>query len=58
MDVERGTNPNAIIGGRDFSNHALDQMQGRGVMPSVVENTVRVGKASPDPIPGRIRYYD
>lgn len=58
MDVPSGTNVESIIGGRQFGGHALDQMQGRGVMPSAVENTVRVGRASPDPIPGRIRYYD
>ena len=47
-----------MIVGRTFSGHALDQMQSRGVMPSVVENTIRVGKATADPIPGRVRFYD
>ena len=58
INVKPGTNAEAVIGGREFGGHALDQMQGRGVMPSVVENTVQVCRASPDPIPGRIRYYD
>jgi hypothetical protein len=31
------------INGRDFSGHALDQMQNRGVMPSVVENALSTG---------------
>lgn len=28
------------INGRNFSGHALDQMQNRGVMPSIVENAL------------------
>lgn len=56
--MKPGTNAEGIIGGRQFGGHALDQMQGRGVMPSAVENTISVGRATPDPIPGRIRYYD
>jgi RHS repeat-associated protein len=31
------------INGRDFSGHALDQMQNRGVMPSVVEGALSTG---------------
>jgi RHS repeat-associated protein len=58
INVRPGTNAETVIGGRQFGGHSLDQMQGRGVMPSAVENTVRVGRATPDPIPGRIRYYD
>lgn len=45
------------IGDRDYSGHALDQMQGRGVPPSVVEDTIQNGQQSPDPIPGRTRNY-
>jgi len=33
-------------------------MQGRGVPPSAVENTIRTGTPTPDPLPGRIRHYD
>jgi hypothetical protein len=51
-------NADAAIGGRTFSGHALDQMQNRGLMPSVVENTIRTGTRSADPIVGRTRYYD
>ncbi|MDR0786514.1 MAG: hypothetical protein LBG44_01370, partial [Gemmatimonadota bacterium] len=58
INVKAGTNAEAIIEGRQYGGHALDQMQGRGVMPSAVENTVRVGTSSLDPIPGRVRYYD
>jgi len=35
------------IGGRTYSDHALDQMQSRGLTPSVVENTIRTGVATP-----------
>ena len=44
--------------GREYTGHAFDQMQNRGVMPSVVENAVKNGTKTPDPIPGRIRNYD
>jgi len=48
------TNPNAPsprnapekIGGRDYSGHAIDRMQERGMTPSVVENAVRNGARS------------
>lgn len=58
ITVKLGTNAEGIIGSRQFGGHALDQMQGRGVMPSAVENTISVSRATLDPIPGRIRYYD
>jgi hypothetical protein len=37
-------NEATTINGRDFSGHALDQMQNRGIMPSVVENTIKTGQ--------------
>ena len=43
MNVPRGTNAPTTIGGREFSGHAIDQMQGRGIMPSVVENVIQNG---------------
>lgn len=36
-------NEATTINGREFSGHALDQMQNRGIMPSVVENTLKTG---------------
>jgi hypothetical protein len=42
MDVAPYNTP-TVINGRAYSGHALDQMQGRGLVPSVVENTIRVG---------------
>ena len=43
MNVPRGTNAPTTIGGRDFTGHAIDEMQGRGIMPSVVENAIQNG---------------
>ena len=40
-------NKPTTINGRNFSGHALDQMQNRGVMPSVVENTIKNGTSFP-----------
>jgi Domain of unknown function (DUF4258) len=47
-----------IIGGRNFSAHALDQMQNRGIMPSVVENTIKHGTSFPGNRAGTIGYDD
>lgn len=57
VNVPRVTNPDTSIGGRDFTGHAID-LQGRGVPPSAVENTIRTGTASLDPIVGCLRFYD
>jgi RHS repeat-associated protein len=45
------------IGGRRYSGHALDQMQNRGVMPSVVDNTIKHGSTFPAKA-GTVGYYD
>ena len=45
------------INGRDFSGHALDQMQNRGVMPSVVENALSTGAQFPTRA-GTTGFYD
>ncbi len=47
-----------IINGRKYFGHALDQMQNRGIPPSVVENAIKTGNKTPDPITGRIQYHD
>lgn len=53
MDVPKGTNEPATIGGRDYGGHALDQMQGRGVTPTPVEDAVQNGSQTPGNKPGR-----
>jgi RHS repeat-associated protein len=41
--TEAARNTATEIGDRLYSGHALDQMQNRGIMPSVVENTIKNG---------------
>lgn len=50
-------NSPTTIGGRQYSGHALDQMQNRGLMPSVVENTIRTGTTFPTRA-GTTGYFD
>jgi hypothetical protein len=58
INVPPGTNPPGNIGGRGYSGHALDRMQGRGIYPSAVENAVKNGKSCPATLKGRTRHYD
>jgi RHS repeat-associated protein len=51
-------NQPTTIGGRPFSGHAIDQMQARGIPPSVVENTIQHGRPFPGNTPGTTGYYD
>lgn len=57
MQVPGPQNIRTTISGREFSGHALDQMQGRGFMPSVVENTVQRGTTFPTGS-GTTGYFD
>jgi RHS repeat-associated protein len=52
------SNTPTTIAGRDYVGHALDSMQSRGIPPSVVENTIQQGVASPGNIAGRTVYFD
>jgi RHS repeat-associated protein len=47
-----GNNSEQIIGGRLFSGHALDRMQERGFVPSMVEDIIANGVRSPGRYPG------
>lgn len=51
-------NAPTVIGGRSYSAHALDRMQGQGIMPSVVESTVVPRNAIAGKVPGTTAYYD
>lgn len=51
-------NDPANINGRDYSGHAVDRMQGRGIPPSAVENTINTGHTSPGNTPGTTAHYD
>jgi hypothetical protein len=50
-------NPQTTINGIDYSGHAQDQMQGRGIPPSAVEQAINSGESSPGER-GRKQYYD
>lgn len=52
IEVEPGTNEPTNIGGRDYTGHALDRMQGRGVPPSAVEDAIQNGQPSSGNQPG------
>jgi RHS repeat-associated protein len=56
MNVAAGTNEGAVIGGRYYSGHALDSMQGRGLVPSVIEDTIGRGTVSPGNTAGTLKY--
>ncbi|MDN3366525.1 RHS repeat-associated core domain-containing protein, partial [Ralstonia pseudosolanacearum] len=58
LDVEDGANTPTTINGRDYSGHAVDRMQGRGVPPSAVEEAIQNGEASPGNRPGTTLYTD
>ena len=42
-NIQQLRNTPTTINGTQYSGHALDQMQNRGVMPSVVQNTLSHG---------------
>ena len=52
MDVTPGTNDPQVIDGRQYTGHALDQMQGRGIPSSAVEDTITNGTPGPGNQPG------
>ncbi|WP_416192262.1 MafB family polymorphic toxin [Neisseria sp. CCUG12390] len=43
-DYQPVRNTPTEINGRQYSGHALDRMQDRGILPSVIENTIRTGQ--------------
>lgn len=53
IEVPPGTNPPATIGGRRYTGHALDRMQERGFMPTVIDDVVRSNSG----VPGRDNTY-
>jgi outer membrane biosynthesis protein TonB len=48
IEVAPGTNQPTTIGGRDYTGHSLDRMQGRGVPPAAVEDAIQNGSSRPD----------
>ncbi len=56
LDVTPGTNSGTKIGDRYYTGHALDRVQGRGGVPSVVEDTIASGTKSPGNLPNTTKY--
>jgi hypothetical protein len=46
------------VAGRDYTGHAFDSMQSRGIPPSVVENTIQNGATSAGNVAGRTVHFD
>ena len=51
-------NSPTTINGRDYSGHAIDRMQERGYVPSVVENAIRTGKPTAGQTAGETVFID
>jgi hypothetical protein len=51
-------NPPGELNGVPYSGHAFDQMQNRGLLPSVIDNVVRSGLRRSGNEPLTTRYYD
>jgi RHS repeat-associated protein len=51
-------NSRTVINNIEYSGHALDQMQNRGLTPTIVENALSVGNVSPGRYPGTMRVLD
>ena len=47
MKIPGQQNVPTTIGGRQYTGHALDSMQSRGITPSVVEETLARGVRTP-----------
>ena len=50
-------NATSQISGREYSAHALDQMQNRGITPTVVEDAIKNGVSSIGKKPGTTAHY-
>jgi hypothetical protein len=57
IEIQPGTNKPATIEATPYSGHALDQMQGRGIPPSAVTDTILNGQTSPGNKPGTTAHY-
>ena len=51
-------NTPSTVNGIDYSGHALDQMQSRGIPPSAVENTIQQGIPAPGNTATTTTYYE
>ena len=51
-------NKPGIVYGRSYTSHAFDQMENRGIMPSIIEETIQKNSCRLGKEPGTISYYD
>ncbi len=58
ITVQPGANTPTTINGIDYTGHALDSMQSRGIPPSAVQNTIQQGVPAPGNTPLATTYYD
>ena len=56
LEVPKRTNVPTTIEGQTYTGHAIDQMQGRGFVPSVVEDTIKTGVKTPGNTTGTWAY--
>lgn len=56
--IQEGTNKPETIGGRMYTGHAINRMQGRGIYPSVVENVIKTGRSGPGNTKIETAHYD
>jgi hypothetical protein len=57
IEIQPGANEPATIGNTPYSGHAVDRMQGRGIPPSAVTDTILNGQKSPRDEPGTTAHY-
>jgi hypothetical protein len=57
IEIQRGTNKPARIGDTPYTGHAIDRLQGRGIPPSAVADTIQNGETSPGDDPGTTAHY-
>jgi hypothetical protein len=56
--IQPTRNDPTTINGRIYTGHALDQMQNRGLVPSIVESTIGGGIPFSGNQPGTMGYFD
>lgn len=57
MNVVEGTNAPGQVMGRPYTGHAFDRMQGRGLTPTVVEDTVQTGASAAGNRAGTLTHF-
>jgi len=56
--LQPSRNPPGAVNGINYTGHAFDQMQNRGIPPSVVASVIQNGTPSPGSRPGTATYFD